>query len=154
MCNFFDRLVQPGRSNEGEVGIKQGHLQIASTGRPGSTAASPPQPTWWNHNGSVMRLVAEGPVRRMYYETPRAFIIASGGRAGSILFEGRRQREAYTGVAYTIRSKCGRIPFSVSGTVSPDQRQIVLTGSNPILDNDCQVTGYKDDRLVFDLIPP
>jgi hypothetical protein len=157
MCNFFNTKVEPGRSKEGEVGIKvaaSGGLRPISSGTtaPAATPVSTSPSTQWNHNGSVMRLVAEGPVRRIYYEVPRPFIVASGGRAGLVLFEGRRVGANYTGVAYTVRSKCGRIPYSVAGTVSADQRRIVLTGANPILDATCQVTGYKDDELVFELV--
>ncbi len=106
----------------------------------------------WNHNGSVMRLEAEGAVRRFRYEVPRRGMAEAGARPGDVVFEGRRDGSRYVGTAYIFSAACGRVPYAVSGRVSGDERQVVLEGDAPVLGAGCKARTFKRDRLAFELI--
>ena len=108
--------------------------------------------TLWNHNGSIMRLEAEGNIRRFVYEEPRPGMVRHGARPGDVVFQGRRNRMIYSGTAYIFSKRCGRVAYPVSGRVRADQRAVVMTGRAPRLDRNCNVKSYRRDRLSFELI--
>ncbi|WP_155904964.1 hypothetical protein [Methylopila sp. M107] len=115
----------------------------------GSTAAL--ADSCWSHNGSLMRLVAQGPSRKLVYETPRPGIEAAGGRRGVVLFEGTRTGDQYEGTAHIFNeTSCPGAPplaYRVSGFAG--DQQIVLSGTRNVFEN-CEPTGAtKLDRLVF-----
>lgn len=109
-------------------------------------------PTRWNHNGSTMKLVAKGTRRRFYYERPRKGIRASGVRRGTLLFDGVREGFTYSGTARIFNSRCGTKTYAVSGSVSDDEESVTLLGRAPVVDSSCNLTGYRDDYLYFELI--
>src|ERR1700747_361114 len=51
--------------------------------------ATPPEATLWDHNGSVVYLIANGSSREFYYKQPRSGMLEAGARPGSLLFHGR-----------------------------------------------------------------
>ena len=103
----------------------------------------------WMHNGSVMRLTAEGNRRFFHYETPRVGMLKAGAKSGTLLFEGVRLGDRYTGQAYIFRKGCEPHPYIVEGEVSADERRIALRGKAPRLDKTCTVTSTRDDVLIF-----
>lgn len=111
-------------------------------------------PGQWNHNGSSMTLVVDGPRRQFFYENPRPGMVTAGARRGSLLFSGRKSGDTYTGTAYIFHHRCGPQPYHVSGPVSADQRSVTMTGQAPRLDAQCNVVGYRDDVLVFNFMGP
>lgn len=108
--------------------------------------------TLWNHNGSVMRLEAEGNMRRFVYDEPRPGMVRQGARPGDVVFEGNRKRMTYSGTAYIFSKRCGRVAYPVSGNVAADQEAVVMRGQAPRLDRYCNVKSYRRDRLSFELI--
>ena len=52
------------------------------------TQTAPAESTIWDHNGSVMYLVANGASREVYYQKPRQGMLDAGARPGSLLFRG------------------------------------------------------------------
>ena len=108
--------------------------------------------TLWNHNGSVMRLEAEGNMRRFVYEEPRPGMVRQGARPGDVVFEGERNRMTYSGTAYIYSRRCGRVAYPVTGNVAADQRAVVMLGQAPRLDRNCNVKSHRRDRLSFELI--
>lgn len=123
-------------------------------GQPGNLPVngSAGAPTAWNHNGSVMRLEADGAARRFVYDVPRKGMIAAGARAGDVVFEGSREGATYSGTAYIFSKSCGQVGYPVAGNVSSDERSVVLEGQAPRLGADCAVKSYRRDRLQFDLL--
>src|SRR6187549_308717 len=106
----------------------------------------------WNHNGSVMRLRADGDRRTFVYEQPRAGIASQGVERGTVLFEGSISGEAgnYTGTAYVFSARCGKQAYAVTGELQDDGRRISLSGEAPRRDSStCAVQGSRDDDLVF-----
>lgn len=119
-------------------------------------AASAGADSIWNHNGSQMRLRADGDRRTFVYEQPRAAIANQGVERGTVLFEGSISGEAgtYTGTAYVFSARCGKQPYAVEGELVNDGHQIHLRGKAPRRDSStCALQGYRDDDLlVFDFV--
>ena len=114
------------------------------------SAASP----LWEHNGSLMRLVATGASRKFFYESPRQGLVEVGIQKGSLLFEGTKNGATYAGTAYVYSKRCGRIGFAVSGTVAPDQRSVTVYGQAPLRAENCQPGGYRNETLSFTFLGP
>lgn len=106
----------------------------------------------WSHNNSIVALEAQGNQRRFYYHRPRAGMAVEGARSGSLLFEGTRSGNSYTGTARIFAGACGIYTYDVSGPVIADRRVIVHGLAPQISQGDCRVHGYRPDTLVFDLI--
>lgn len=118
------------------------------------TPVEEPQPvapatTRWTHNGSLMRLEADGAKRRFYYAAPRAGLKARGVTAGTLLFEGEKSGDWYVGTAYVFSQNCGALAYQVEGPVAADQKSVTMTGQAPKVDASCTVVGYKVDELTF-----
>ncbi len=108
--------------------------------------------SYWDHNGSRMGLIASGNSRQFVYVEPRTGIMRRGVEPGTLLFDGRRDRQQYIGTARIFaRPHCGVYKYNVSGPIAPDDRGITLHGQAPLVDEHCRVTGYRDYKLVFTL---
>ncbi len=106
----------------------------------------------WAHNSSVMALEAHGNQRRFYYLQPRAGMASAGARPGSLLFEGARFGNSYSGTARVFAGPCGVYAYNVSGLVIADRRVVVHGMAPRVNQNDCSIQSYRTDTLVFDLI--
>jgi len=130
--------------NNGSPCIGRQSGMIPSENHAGS-ASSP----LWEHNGSLMRLVATGASRKFFYESPRQGLGEVGIEKGSLLFEGTKNGDNYAGTAYVYSRRCGRIGFAVSGPVAPDQRSVTVYGQAPIRAENCLPGGYRNETLSF-----
>ena len=113
------------------------------------TQTVPPESTIWDHNGSVMYLVANGPSREVYYQKPRPGMLDAGAHPGSLLFRGEVDNGQYLGTAYIFNLQCGPIPFEVKGPILDDDKRIVLTGQAPRVDRNCHPYGSYTSNLEF-----
>jgi hypothetical protein len=113
------------------------------------TEAAPPESTIWDHNGSVVYLVANGSLREIYYQKPRPGMLDAGARPGSLLFRGEVNTGQYLGTAYIFSLHCGPIPFEVKGPILDDDKRIVLTGQAPRVGQDCRPSGSYTSNLEF-----
>ncbi|AWN48463.1 hypothetical protein DK419_20630 [Methylobacterium terrae] len=114
--------------------------------------AAPSGGSYWDHNASVMVLVADGARRRFYYHRPRPGMAEAGARSGSLLFDGVRRGNTYSGTATVFAGACGTFTYSVDGIVVADRR-VVMRGLAPRVDRrTCGVFDYRADELAFDLI--
>jgi hypothetical protein len=109
---------------------------------------------YWNHNGSKMKLVAQGSSRKFYYSDPRPEIVDAGAKPGFLLFEGKSINGRYIGKAYLVNRRCGQISYNVSGPILDDYRRVELEGQKPRVDNNCRVIGAATDTLTFELVEP
>src|SRR3974377_1602636 len=89
---------------------------LLSTSPHAQSQTASPEPTIWDHNGSVMYLVANGSSREFYYQKPRPGMLGAGARPGSLLFRGEINNGQYLGTAYIFNLQCGPIPFELRGT--------------------------------------
>jgi hypothetical protein len=121
---------------------------LSASGR-ASAQANPHAVSFWDHNGSVVSLSADGAMRQFFYEQPRPAIQAQGVTPGRLLFTGRKEGDGYSGTAYIFSSTCGATPYEVSGAVSSDSRQVTMHGMAPRVDSNCHIVSYRDDTLVF-----
>ncbi|MEP4031788.1 hypothetical protein [Roseibium polysiphoniae] len=105
----------------------------------------------WTHNGSLMRLQAQGNQRWLSYERPRQQLQAAGVRRGTLLFDGYKTGDWYSGTARVFSKYCPGNPltYAVEGPVRGDQLQVTVRGTRQVF-RQCQPTGrYKTDTLVF-----
>lgn len=109
---------------------------------PNATATTA-QPTLWDHNGSVMYLVANGSSREM---------LEAGARPDAVLFKGQVVNGQLSGTAYLFNARCGQVPFEVKGPIPDNNERVVLTGQAPRLGRDCQAYGYYASALEFRLL--
>lgn len=121
----------------------------------GGSAVSPVPgggaPSLWTHNGSTMRLVAVGERRSFLYEQPRSGLIPHGVRRNTVLFEGRRIGDRYSGIAYRFSAECGLRSFPVEGRVENGDRRVRLTGHYPVFGPGCTLSGRTQrETLVID----
>jgi hypothetical protein len=119
-----------------------------------TVAVALPEPAIWDHNGSVMYLVANGLSREVYYQKPRPGMLDAGARPGSLLFRGEVNNEQYLGTAYIFNLHCGPIPFEVKGPILDDDKRIVLTGRAPRVDRNCRTYGSYTSNLEFRRLNP
>jgi hypothetical protein len=120
----------------------------AITGARAQTQTVSPEPTIWDHNGSVMYLVTNGSSREFHYQKPRPGMLDAGARPGSVLFRGEVNNGQYLGTAYIFNPHCGPIPFEVKGSILNDER-IVLTGQAPRVGRNCHPYGSYTSNLEF-----
>ena len=106
----------------------------------------------WHHNGSVVYLVAKGEKREFYYAAPRGGMMRAGALRGSLLFSGVYQEGFYEGQAYIFNARCGAFPYQVRGPVLNEYRQVVMRGLAPKVGHDCEIYGYINDYLEFNLM--
>ncbi len=116
----------------------QTELQTESAGR-----------TVWDHNGSVVYLVANGASREFYYQKPRPGMLDAGARPGSLLFRGQVNSGQYVGTAYIFNPLCGPIPFEVKGLSLDSDERIVLTGQAPRVGRNCRAYTSYTSTLEF-----
>ncbi len=105
----------------------------------------------WTHNGSVVRLKASGNDRWFYYEKPKASLVAAGVRKGTLLFNGVKSGNWYSGTARVFSRYCPGSPleYAVEGPVNAKQTRVTVSGSREVHE-ECQPTGRRTtDTLVF-----
>jgi hypothetical protein len=124
------------------------------TGAETQTQTTSSESTIWDHNGSVMYLVANGPSREFYYQKPRAGMLEVGARPGSLLFRGEVDKGQYSGTAYIFNPHCGQIPFQVKGLILDNDERITLNGQVPRVGRNCQTYASSVINLEFRRLKP
>jgi hypothetical protein len=125
---------------------------IFNTGAHAQTQAASPEPPLWDHNGSVMSLVAKGSSREFYYQKPRTGMLEAGAKPGSLLFRGEVSNGQYSGTAFIFSPRCGQIPFQVKGAILDNDERIVLTGQAPRVGRNCQAYASYTSDIEFKLL--
>jgi hypothetical protein len=118
------------------------------------TQTASPESTIWDHNGSVMYLVAKGSSREFYYQKPRPGMLDAGARPGSLLFRGEIDNGQYSGTAYIFNPHCGQIPFQVKGSSLDNDERIMLTGQAPRVGQNCRTYESYTSKLEFRRLKP
>lgn len=96
--------------------------------------------SFYNHNGSIMRLVQQGNSVRIFYEEPREGLLPHGVRPGTMLFEGELDANLYLeGMSRIFSSRCGEMDYYVYGQFRRNG-DFTLAGAAPVLErNGCRV---------------
>lgn len=103
----------------------------------------------WDHNGSVMRLTDQGNNRWFWYENPRQGMRNVGVQSGTLLFNGRKNGDWYSGTARVFSNYCAPLEYSVEGPVLYNPLRVQVSGQRQIYEN-CQPTGrWTTDTLLF-----
>ena len=122
---------------------------FAQSTTPAATAA---ERTFWDHNGSVVYLVANGSSREFYYQRPRLGMLEAGAHPDSLLFSGQINNGQLSGTAYVFTAQCGQVPFEVKGPILENGGRVALTGQAPRVGRNCQAAGYYTSTLEFRLL--
>src|SRR5215472_14696653 len=79
--------------------------------------AQPPEEehSLWDHNGSIMYLVANDSSREFHYQKPRPGMLEAGAHPDDLLFKGQINDGQISGIAYIFNAQCGQVPFHVKG---------------------------------------
>jgi hypothetical protein len=125
-------------------------LGTSAFAQPKGTPA-PPEPSLWDHNGSVVSLIAQGAAREFHYKEPRPGVLETGARPGSLLFRGKVVNGQYTGAAFMFDRRCGQVSYAVSGPILDNDQRVVLTGEAPLFGAKCRLQGYFTEVLEFRL---
>jgi hypothetical protein len=112
---------------------------------------APPELSLWDHNGSVVSLVAQGAMREFHYKEPRPGMVEAGARPGSVLFRGKVENGQYAGTAFMFDRRCGQISYAVSGPILDSDQRVVLSGEAPLVGAKCRVQGSFTEVLEFRL---
>ena len=106
--------------------------------------------SYWDHNGSLMRLKATGNERIIEYFAPSEKMKAAGVQSGTILFTGRRDGMKYIGISRRFSKWCEKPrEYAVDGVVVTET-QIVMNGRFEAYAEGCKPTGrIVDDNLEF-----
>ena len=131
-----------------------GGIKPCCTSANAQTQTTSPEPTIWDHNGSVMYLVENGSSREFHYQKPRPGMLEAGARPGSLLFRGQVENGQYAGTAYIFSPHCGAIPFQVKGPVLDNDERIMLTGQAPQVRRNCRAHGLYTSNLEFRRLKP
>jgi hypothetical protein len=118
------------------------------------TQTASPERTFWDHNGSVMYLIANGSTREIYYQKPRAGMLEVGAHPGSLLFRGEIDNGEYSGTAYIFNPHCGQIPYQVKGPASDNDERVMLTGQAPRVGRNCRAYESYTSNLEFRRLKP
>lgn len=116
----------------------------------GMTSLAAADSCWW-HNGSLMRLKAQGNQRWFVYEDPRPVLRAGGVQRGTLLFSGVKRGHWYEGLSRVFSKYCPGNPLEywVEGPVSANPLRVTLRGTREV-QNRCQPTDrIASDELVF-----
>ncbi|MEP3277665.1 MAG: hypothetical protein ABJN26_28890 [Stappiaceae bacterium] len=116
-----------------------------------ATISSAQADSCWDHNGSLMRLVAEGNQRSFYYEAPKPSLRGSGIAEGTLLFNGVKNGSRYAGTARRFSKYCPGSPleYYVEGPVRSDQTKVTMRGPYET-QRRCRPTGaIREDILIF-----
>jgi hypothetical protein len=122
-----------------------GYAQTQDVSRPAERSR-------WDHNGSIMYLVANDTSREFYYQKPRPGMLEVGAHPDDLLFKGQISDGQISGVAYIFNAQCGQVPFHVKGLILDNGGRIVLTGQAPHVGRDCQSYGEYTSTLEFRLL--
>jgi hypothetical protein len=86
---------------------------------------------------------------RLIFQTPGGDYAAQGATAGASLFEGERDGQKVTGIAWGFTPRCPAESYEVTGALSTDGTVLFLKGREPIKDSACKVTAFQDKTLTF-----
>ena len=111
----------------------------------------------WESNGSILFPVSYSEINRrtFTYKIPNVQMLRQGVKEGDLFFEGKRVGGEYKGIAYQYSvawpsgSRCPRLSYEVSGTVSNDERQVTLIGMAPVRNGSCQPERFESKDLVL-----
>lgn len=96
--------------------------------------------SYYNHNGSIMRVVEQGNWLRIIYEQPRPGLVSIGLRPGTLLLEGQFDGGLYLdGMTRIFSERCREVDYYVYCQYQRDG-DFTLSGAAPVLESDgCRI---------------
>ena len=106
----------------------------------------PPNRSYWEVDKSIVYQEATADERQLFYVEPSAEMRARGIEPGTLMFEGRKAGDTYTGKVYAYAPGCDPVSYEVSGPIL-DGPKIELIGKAPRIDRACRKLDVEDARL-------
>jgi hypothetical protein len=90
-------------------------------------------------------------MRKFVFEVPNATLRAAGVKREDPAFDGIfiNRGYRYSGRAYAFSPGCAPLAYDAAGPVSPDFRQVVLTGRMPVRDVRCNIVSYQEVMMTY-----
>ncbi len=80
-------------------------------------------------------------------------MVKTGACLGSLLFVGKTKGNTYAGTAFIYDRRRGESSCQVSRSVLDNSRKVKIRGKAPRVSRNCQLFGYRNDVLEFELVP-
>ena len=98
-----------------------------------------------------MYAIVDGERLALHYERPRKGLQEVGVRPDTLLLEGQIARggESILATARIFTSRCGEVPYSVTGHVFDGGKRMVFLGDSPRVGEACNVRYTKPEALEF-----
>jgi hypothetical protein len=144
-----------------DPGLKPVDAVTPAASRPANPTVAAPKSTspataakvsYWLHDGSIMKLFADGERIIVQFDAPRGGLDDAGIKSGTVLFQGTKRGNTYAGEASTFSPRCGARAFSVTGETSADYKRFSLHGQVMVLDANCNYASTQDETLTFDYV--
>ncbi|MBX9830080.1 MAG: hypothetical protein K2Y27_34435 [Xanthobacteraceae bacterium] len=148
-----DTLVAAVRAGCRPQAQTQAHAPPTTSAAPARAAQAPAAQgagrEYWSFNGSTLKMVADGSLRKFFYVQPDPEAEAVGAQRGDLFLEGKVTDQRFVGTVYGFEGRCGRIPYRVDGAIRDNSRRLDLQGQKPRVDGTCTVVGTVLDALTF-----
>lgn len=106
------------------------------------------QQVLWSVEQSTLVQTGQGVNLRFAFRTPGGSFAAQGVAPGAPLFEGERNGDQVSGLAWAFRSGCPAESYEAIGSFSADGATLRLNGREPTKDGACKVVSFQDRTLV------
>lgn len=132
-----------------ENGVEQVTSFIPTEARHDGSPPPPPSPAQrWTHNNSSFILITIGNRKKIVFTVVRSGLQQEGVQPGAVIFDGIQNGQSLEGTAYVFSKRCGTIPYTVRGYA--EERQIVVNGMAPYVDNRCAVASRHAATMAFE----
>lgn len=103
--------------------------------------------SFWDHNGSSVRLEDDGKKRKFVYDQPSRNLATAGVKSGTVLFDGEEKADGrLAGYAKLFRKGCDPVDYFVEGALDKSKGEILLQGQAPVYSGSgCKITGYSEE---------
>jgi hypothetical protein len=112
--------------------------------------ASSAQQAVWNVESSTAVEDSRGPREfRMMLQRPGGDLASKGAGTGTVLFEGERNGDNVSGLAWAFAAGCLAESYEAFGAFSSDRAVFTVQGRAPVKDSSCKITSFQDKTLIF-----
>ena len=106
--------------------------------------------SYWKLESSVLALLRDGDGISLIYVEPSETMAKQGIVKEMTMLEGRLDGGTISGTVYPPSDTCSLFPYDVTGTISQEKGEMVLSGTAKTLNEGCEETGTQDQHLLLE----